>query len=414
MQIFLVGGAVRDELLGIKVKDRDFVVVGCHAKKMLAAGYNQVGKDFPVFLHPHTGEEHALARTERKKGQGYTGFECYAEADVTLEQDLLRRDLTINAIAKTSEGQLIDPYGGQDDLQRRILRHISPAFAEDPLRVLRVARFAARFAHLGFSIAPETLKLMEQLSVNGELSSLTPERVWKETEQALCCQSPQVYFRVLKECQALGVLFPELDKLYGIPGPKRWHPEIDTGKHMLMVMSQAAQLGDSLAMRFACLCHDFGKAVTPREKWPSHHHHGQLGLPIIRAFCERLKVPNDCKELALIVSDLHCQVHNAFKLTNEAILYVFDKADAWRKPERFAQFLIACRADFQGRLGFENRDYHQLDYLDKALSAALEIQVKPIVQAGFKGAEIKGELTRQRLARLKLFIQDWVERTPAL
>ena len=278
MRIFLVGGAVRDELLNLEVKDRDFVVINSTPEAMLEKGFTQVGKDFPVFLHPTTNEEYALARTERKQGSGYTGFTCYAGQDVSLEDDLARRDLTINAIAQSPEGEIFDPYFGQKDLKDKVLRHISPAFSEDPLRVLRVARFAARFAHLGFNIAPETQLLMAELASSGELEALTAERVWAETEKALHTQSPQVYFQVLRDCGALAILFPEIDNLFGVPAPKRWHPEIDTGIHTLMVLEQACLLSDSLAFRFACLVHDLGKALTPESEWPSHKGHGFKGL----------------------------------------------------------------------------------------------------------------------------------------
>ncbi|MGL5697276.1 MAG: multifunctional CCA addition/repair protein, partial [Plesiomonas shigelloides] len=270
MQTYLVGGAVRDQLLGLNVTERDWVVVGATPEQLLAQGYQQVGRDFPVFLHPRTHEEYALARTERKQGQGYTGFVCHAAPDVTLEQDLLRRDLTINAIAQAEDGSLTDPYGGQQDLRDRWLRHVSPAFSEDPLRVLRVARFAARFAHLGFRVAPETLALMQQISTSGELTHLTAERVWKETEKALNSAAPDVYFAVLRACGALTVLFPELDNLFGVPAPEKWHPEIDSGIHTLMALQQAAQRAYGPEVRFAVLCHDFGKALTPPQFWPSH------------------------------------------------------------------------------------------------------------------------------------------------
>ena len=404
MQIYLVGGAVRDSLLNVKVKDRDYVVVGATPAQMLASGYQQVGKDFPVFLHPKTKQEYALARTERKVGAGYTGFECYFAQDVTLEQDLLRRDLTINAMAQDENGVIHDPYHGQRDLKHKILRHISPAFAEDPLRVLRVARFAARYHQQGFTIAPETLTLMTQLSTNGELNHLTPERVWQEMSGALLSDAPQVFFQVLRDCQALPVLLPELHHLFGVPGPKKWHPEIDTGLHTLMVMEQAALLSNDLEVRFSALCHDFGKALTDPALWPSHKHHGIKGLPVIKAMSERYKVPNQCRDLALIMSQVHGDVHRAFTLTAEQILTLFDQADAWRKPERFEQLLVTCKADLTGRLGFEDKPYAEADYLSAAYQAAQKVDVKPIVAAGFKGLEIKQQLSAQRVQALDEFI----------
>ena len=337
MQIYLVGGAVRDNLLGLPVTERDYVVVGSEAQTLLDLGYQPVGRDFPVFLHPQTKEEYALARIERKQGQGYTGFACYAAPDVTLEQDLLRRDLTINAIAQDQAGQLYDPYGGINDLNDRVLRHISPAFSEDPLRVLRVARFAARFHHLGFSIAPETLALMRQLSRSGELNHLTPERVWKELEKVLTNRNPQIFFEILHDCEALSVLLPEVEALFGVPARPDWHPEVDTGIHVMMALREASQRSDLLAVRFATLCHDLGKAQTPEHVLPSHHGHGDRGLPLIRNLCQRLRVPNDCRDLALLVSELHSLVHTALQRRPATMLNLFDRLAVWRKPERLSQ-----------------------------------------------------------------------------
>lgn len=404
MQIYLVGGAVRDQLLNITVKDKDFVVVGATQDEMLRLGYEQVGKDFPVFLHPQTKAEYALARTERKVAAGYTGFECYAAPDVTLEEDLQRRDLTINAIVQDSQGNIIDLTHGRADLENRMLRHISPSFTEDPLRVLRVARFAARFHYLGFTIAEETLTLMRQMTSEGELASLTPERIWKEVEKTLTTRDPQVFFTVLREIGALAVVFPDIDCLFGIPAPKRWHPEIDTGIHTLMVLEQAALLSPDIGIRLAALLHDLGKAKTPPEKWPSHHGHGQLGLPVIKAFCQRYKIPNEYRDLAMMVSEQHTNIHNAMQLKPATIVKIFDKTDAWRKPERFKKLLVACTADVRGRLGFSSHPYPEANYMTAMLEQALSIAVKPIVEAGYCGANIKQELTRQRinaLARLK-------------
>ncbi|MCZ4336170.1 multifunctional CCA addition/repair protein [Shewanella colwelliana] len=397
MKIYLVGGAVRDQLLQLPIKDRDFMVVGSTPQEMLQQGYKQVGKDFPVFLHPKTQQEYALARTERKTAAGYGGFSCYAAPDVTIEEDLLRRDLTINAIAQDDAGNLVDPYGGQRDIERRQLRHVSDAFVEDPLRVLRVARFAARFHHLGFSVAPETLTLMQTIAASGELQALTPERVFLELDKALSCQSPQVFIEVLRQCHALPILFPEIEALFGVPQPEKWHPEIDTGIHTLMVLEQSAALSSNNAVRFAALVHDLGKALSPKESLPKHHGHGQKGLAPIKALCERIKVPNEYRDLALLVSDLHQNIHQAFELRPETIIKQFDKADLWRKPERLAQILLACEADMKGRTGFEAQDYPQANYLTSCFNAAKNIDIKPIIASGFKGADIKTELQRQRI-----------------
>lgn len=397
MHVFLVGGAVRDQLLGLEVKDRDFVVLNSTPEKMLEKGYSQVGKDFPVFLHPNTGEEYALARTERKQGIGYTGFSCYAGQDVSLEDDLARRDLTINAIAESGEGELIDPYYGQRDLKNKVLRHISPAFSEDPLRVLRAARFAARFDKLGFKIAPETQQLMSEISLSGELQSLTPERIWVETEKALRTDSPQTYFQVLRDCGALAALFPEIDNLFGVPAPKRWHPEIDTGIHTLMVVEQASLLSDSVAFRFACLVHDLGKALTPESEWPSHKGHGMKGLSVIKKLCRRLKIPNECRNLALLVSEHHTNIHSAFELRPSTAVGIMDKCDAWRKPERFQQMLQCCVADSKGRTGFELLPYPSADYMWSALQAALKVDIQEIIAQGFQGAEIRSKLNEKRI-----------------
>ncbi|WP_406664147.1 multifunctional CCA addition/repair protein [Gallaecimonas sp. GXIMD1310] len=409
MNCYLVGGAVRDKLLGLAVHERDWVVVGETPEAMLARGFSQVGRDFPVFLHPNSHEEYALARTERKKGQGYTGFEVFASPDVTLEEDLIRRDLTINAIAEDASGNLVDPYGGVSDLQNRILRHVSDAFSEDPLRVLRLARFAARFAHLGFTIAPQTQALLSSMAASGELQALTPERVTKELEKALATRSPQVFFQVLRDCGALADILPELDNLFGIPAPAKWHPEIDTGIHSLMVMEAVASLTDDLAVRFAALCHDFGKALTPKEKWPSHHGHGQSGLALIRQCCARLKVPNQWRDLALLVSDLHCTIHSIASLRPATLVKVLDKLDAWRKPERVEQLALACTADFKGRSGFFNLPYPQADWLRGAYTAAKEVNVQDIIASGAKGPAI-GEAVRQaRISQVAVFKETYSE-----
>lgn len=403
MQVYLVGGAVRDQLLHLDIKDRDYVVVGSSPEDLLQLGYQQVGKDFPVFLHPKTGEEYALARTERKQGYGYKGFTCNAGKNITLEDDLLRRDLTINAIALSEQEELIDPYNGLIDLKNKQLRHISSAFSEDPLRVLRVARFAARFYKLGFNIAPETLALMQTVTRSGELEHLSAERVWQETSNALLTESPHVYFQVLRECGALAILFPEIDALFGVPGPKKWHPEIDTGIHTLMVIEQSVKLSDSLSFRFACLVHDLGKALTPKDKWPSHKGHGFLGLPVIKALCLRLRVPNECRDLALLVSEHHSTIHNAFELKAATLCDLMGKNDAWRKPNRFLQMLQCCVADSKGRTGFEEKDYPSADYVWTAFQAAEQVDVQDIIKQGFKGAEIKEALRQARIEAIKTY-----------
>jgi tRNA nucleotidyltransferase (CCA-adding enzyme) len=403
VKIYLVGGAVRDELLGIPVKDRDWVVVGATPQEMLDAGYQQVGRDFPVFLHPQSHEEYALARTERKSGQGYTGFTCYAAPDVTLEQDLLRRDLTINAIARDTDGTLVDPYHGQDDLRQRLLRHVSPAFNEDPLRVLRVARFAARYAHLSFRVADETQALMRSMVEAGELEHLTPERVWKETEGALGTRNPQVFFQVLRDCGALKVLFPELDALFGVPAPAKWHPEIDTGIHVLMTLSMAAILSPEIDVRFATLCHDLGKGLTPKHLWPRHHGHGPAGVRLVEKLCQRLRVPNDIRDLAKLVAEYHDLIHTFTILQPKTIVKLFDSIDAWRKPQRVEQIALTSEADVRGRTGFEANDYPQGRMLRAAFEVAKAVPTKEVVAAGFQGAEIREELTRRRVRAVAIW-----------
>jgi tRNA nucleotidyltransferase (CCA-adding enzyme) len=397
VKTFLVGGAVRDALLRLPVKDRDWVVVGATPDTMLEQGYQQVGRDFPVFLHPRSREEYALARTERKNGKGYTGFVTQFAPDVTLEQDLQRRDLTINAIAQSEDGSLIDPYHGQQDLANRTLRHVSSAFNEDPLRVLRVARFAARFAHLNFRVADETQALMREMAESGELAHLTAERVWKETEKALLTRNPQIYFQVLRDCGALKVLFPELDALYGIPAPIKWHPEIDTGVHALMTLTMSAVLSDELDVRFATLFHDVGKALTPPEKWPSHHGHGLAGVPIVEALCQRLRVPNQVRDLALVVTEFHDIVHTIERQSAESLVALFDRIDAWRKPDRVEKMALTSEADARGRAGLESMAYPQGDYLRQAFTLAQAVPTKDVVAAGFKGPAVREELTRRRV-----------------
>lgn len=403
MQIYKVGGAVRDRLLGRPISEVDWVVVGASAEQMLELGYRPVGADFPVFLHPQTGEEYALARTERKSGRGYGGFTFHASPDVTLEQDLIRRDLTVNAMAEDDQGNLIDPNNGQQDLEARILRHVSPAFAEDPLRVLRVARFAARYAPLGFSVAPETLMLMRQLAESGELAHLTAERSWKEISRALMEPRPDVFVQVLRDCGALAALLPEVDDLFGVPQPQAHHPEIDTGVHVLSVLHQCAEHDQPLNVRWASLLHDVGKGLTPENEWPRHIAHEQKGLRLIQAINERCKAPRDCAELAMLVGEFHTHGHRALELRPSTLLELLQRFDVFRRPQRFAEFVAACEMDARGRLGLEQRDYPQGAYLLGAAEAARQVPVKPLLEKGFKGAELGEALNRERLQALKAY-----------
>ncbi|WP_256808100.1 multifunctional CCA addition/repair protein [Pseudomonas siliginis] len=403
MQVYKVGGAVRDRLLGLPVTDIDRVVVGATTEEMLAKGYRPVGADFPVFLHPKTGEEYALARTERKSGRGYGGFTFYASPEVTLEEDLIRRDLTINAMAEDDQLNLTDPYHGQRDLEARILRHVSPAFAEDPLRVLRVARFAARYAGLGFTVADETMDLMRQLSESGELQALTAERSWKEISRALMEDHPQVFIQVLRDCGALKELLPEVDALFGVPQPETHHPEIDTGLHTLSVLEQSAQHKQPLTVRWACLLHDLGKGLTPEDEWPRHIAHEYTGLKLIKAVNERFKVPKDCQELALLVGQYHTHGHRALELKASTLLELLQSFDIYRRPQRFEEFIAACEMDARGRKGLEQRSYPQADYLRGAAKAARAVAVQPLLEKGFKGPELGEALKRERLKALKAY-----------
>ncbi|MCB1738277.1 MAG: multifunctional CCA addition/repair protein [Gammaproteobacteria bacterium] len=400
METYLVGGAVRDDLLGLSVRERDWVVVGASARDMLDAGFRQVGKDFPVFLHPETHEEYALARTERKSGHGYHGFTVHAEPDVTLEEDLLRRDLSINAIARCADGTLIDPYGGRQDLEQRVLRHVSPAFAEDPVRVLRVARFSARLATLGFIVAPETQALMADLVRSGEIDHLVPERVWKETERALAEDRPRRYFEVLNDCGALAVLFPEIHALFGVPQRADYHPEVDTGLHTLMVLDQVTRLTESVAVRFAALVHDLGKADTPADLLPAHHGHEGRSVKHIQTMSRRMRVPNEFRDLAIIVAREHGNAHRAFELRPDTVLKLFTRMDCFRRPERLPQFLLACEADARGRTGFEERPYPQAKYLSDLLTAANAVNAREIATEGLSGKAIGDALQRRRVAAI--------------
>lgn len=401
MKIYLVGGYVRDQLLGLKTKDRDWVVVGATAEELLKQDYRQVGKDFPVFLHPESNEEYALARTERKTAAGYSGFSFHAAADVTLEEDLTRRDLTINAIAQSDDGSLIDPFNGQADIKAKILRHVSPAFVEDPVRILRLARFAARFADLGFTIADETQKLMISMVNNGEVDALVPERVWQETMRALSEKTPARYFEVLRDCGALKKLFPEIDCLWGVPQPEKHHPEIDTGVHTMMVLTQAAKLSDDPKVRFAALVHDLGKGTTSKNEWPKHIDHESRGAPLVEALCKRYRIPNDYRELAVIVTKYHLHYHRAAELRDATFLKTLDAIDAFRRPERFELFLLACEADSRGRTGYEDKHFDQPDIYRKVFSAAKSIDTKGLVARGLKGKEIKDELAKLRIIAIK-------------
>lgn len=394
---WLVGGAVRDHLLGIPLKDRDWVITGATPEILLQQGFKPVGNDFPVFLHPQTSEEYALARTERKTAKGYHGFQFHAAPDVTLEEDLVRRDLTINAMAQDSDGKLVDPFGGHADLQNRLLRHVSPAFCEDPVRILRVARFAARFAPLGFTVADETRQLMADMVQAGEVDALVPERVWQETVRALGEPAPERFFEVLRECGALAVLFPEIDRLFGVPQPAKYHPEIDCGIHALMVLQQAVKLSADAEVRFAALTHDLGKGVTPADILPSHYGHEIQSKRLVTQLCDRLRVPNRFRELAEHVAEYHGHIHKARELRPQTILKVLEATDAFRKPERFAQLLLACEADAKGKLGFGEQPYPQADIFRKALHACQQVDVQAIVRAGFKGIQIREETHRQRV-----------------
>ena len=403
MQIYLVGGAVRDSLINYPSSENDWVVVGATPEQMTALGYKPVGQDFPVFIHPKTGEEYALARTERKSGHGYKGFEFYTSTEVSLEEDLIRRDLTINAMAQDDEGHIIDPFDGQKDLAHKLLRHVSEAFTEDPLRVLRVARFAARYAHLGFTVAPETMELMKSIVAKGEMEFLVAERVWKETSRALTEQSPQVFFEVLKACNALEVLLPEVDALFGVPQRADYHPEIDTGIHTLMALKAATKLTDCEAIRFAVLVHDVGKAITPEDVLPSHSGHEKRGLPLVKAICDRLTVPNKHRQLAMSVTEFHLYFHRALELKPATLLKLFQSIGAIRSPEKLIDFLTCCEADIKGRAGFEDAAYPSKDYLLAALEAVSQADISDLVAQGISGAEIGKQLNQRQIQHLTEF-----------
>jgi tRNA nucleotidyltransferase (CCA-adding enzyme) len=398
MKTYIVGGAVRDRLLGLPVVDRDYVVVGATPEQMVALGYRPVGRDFPVFLHPDSQAEYALARTERKSGRGYTGFVVHAAPDVTLEQDLSRRDLTINAMAEDEAGALIDPYGGQRDLAARTFRHVSPAFAEDPVRILRVARFAARFTD--FAVAPETHALMRQMVADGEVDALVPERVWQEIARGLMAAQPSRMFAVLRDCGALARLLPEIDRLFGVPQPPAHHPEIDTGVHVMRVVDWAAAQGYSLPVRFAALTHDLGKGLTPPELWPKHHGHEAKSVSLVRALSERIRVPADCRDLALAVARDHGNAHRALELRAATVVELLERVDAFRRPERFSEFLQACECDFRGRPGYETREYPVTAYLEQAFAVARAVDAGAVARVSAPD-QVRAAVFRARAAAIE-------------
>ncbi len=400
LNCLIVGGAVRDQLLGRPVHDRDWVVLGNTPESMRAQGFLPVGNDFPVFLHPETREEYALARTERKSGRGHQGFTFHADPDVTLDDDLQRRDLTINAMAQTADGTLIDPFDFKRDLDARILRHIGPAFAEDPLRVLRVARFAAQLAPFGFTLAPQTRDLMQTMTANGELNDLTAERVWQETQKALASPAPARYFDILRDVGALAVLFPEVDALFGVPQPEKYHPEIDSGIHTLLALTAAAKLTEDVGIRFAVLCHDLGKALTPPEEWPRHIGHEARGVAPATALCERLRVPKPIKELAILVTAQHGRVHTSMEMRPATLVDLIESLDGLRRPERMEAVLLACHADARGRLGSENCDYPQADRVRASAEVIRSVSPEAFVAHGLKGLAIKNALHQARVRLL--------------
>ncbi len=404
MKVYKVGGAVRDRLLGLQVKDQDWVVVGSTAEQLIALGYRPVGKDFPVFLHPDTKEAYALARTERKTAPGYKGFAFNTDGGVSLEEDLKRRDLTINALAEDDQGNIIDCFDGRKDLNAGILRHISPAFVEDPLRVLRVARFAARF---NFQVAEETRQLMQTISESGELDSLIAERVWAELERALSEPFPTRFIEVLRECKALEKVFPEIDCLFGIPQPERYHPEIDSGVHTLMVLEQAGKLSDDPLIRFAALAHDLGKGNTPKEQWPSHRGHEERSVDLILALSKRYRIPVRYRDLAVIVARHHLDCHRIMEMRADTILRKLEAMDAFRRPDRFEQFIIACEADIRGRKGLEDREYPQAGYLRNALAAANSIDTRFIAKENLSGQEIAEAVKKLRISAINDAINNY-------
>ncbi len=412
MNYYLVGGAVRDKLLGYPFTERDWVVVGASPEQMLEAGFRPVGKDFPVFLHPQTGEEYALARTERKTAPGYGGFVFHTDSDITLEEDLRRRDLTINAMAEEPDGTLIDPYGGRSDLQQKLLRHVSDAFSEDPVRVLRVARFAARYHHLGFRVAPETMALMRSMVAAGEVAHLVAERVWKEMERALREASPDIFFLTLRECGALAVILPELEALFGVPQPPQHHPEIDCGLHALLSLTAARRLSDDSEVLLASLLHDLGKALTPAEELPRHIAHEARSLPLVEQVCERLAIPKRHRELAIAVARDHTNCHRAFELKPATVLQLLQRLDVLRRPQKLQQFLLACTADARGRTGLEETPYPQAAYLQAACDCVAQVQPQALMAQGYEGAALGKALQEQRLQQLQELKLHYKDSTP--
>ena len=408
MKTYLVGGAVRDEILGYPFKEKDWVVVGATVDDMISAGYQQVGKDFPVFLHPVTKEEHALARTERKTAAGYKGFEVHASPDVTLEEDLIRRDLTINAIAKDDNNKFIDPFNGIEDINNKILRHVSDAFAEDPVRILRIARFMARYAHLGFRIADETMVLMKNMVTAGEVDALVAERVWQEMEKALSEKTPTSFIGVLRECGALKKILPELDCLWGVPQPEEHHPEIDTGVHTMMVLEQACLLSDDTQVRFAALVHDLGKGTTPKKDWPRHIGHELRGADLVKNVCERLRVPNEYRDLAERTARFHLHYHRALELKPATIVKTLVQLDAFRNPDRFEKFILASEADARGRSGYENKIYPQSEYLRQALTTAKNIDVSELRKLGFENQKLANKINEARTNAVQLLKKTYI------
>ena len=401
MKIYLVGGAVRDKLLGLPVQDRDYVVVGATPEEMVTQGFKPVGADFPVFLHPVTKAEYALARTERKSGHGYKGFKVYAAPDVTLEDDLRRRDITINAMAEDEQGRLIDPFQGAEDLRNGVLRHVSAAFAEDPVRILRVARFAARFAKRGFRVAHGTNQLMHQMVESGEVDHLVAERVWAELDRALGEDKPSRFFEVLRGCGALARLFPEIDALFGVPQPEKHHPEVDTGVHVMLVLDAAAQLSPDTRVRFAALMHDLGKGNTPQAEWPQHIGHEERGTELVKNFCRRLRVPNEHRDLALITARFHAHCHKIAELRPATVVDTLEAMDAFRRPERVDMFVIACEADFRGRSGLGDQPYPQADLFRRVFTAARSLDTAAIAAQGGKGPDIGARIREARIAAVK-------------
>jgi tRNA nucleotidyltransferase (CCA-adding enzyme) len=406
MQIYIVGGAVRDDLLKYPVHEKDWVVVGATPQQMIDLGFTQVGKDFPVFLHPQTKEEYALARTERKTSPGYTGFTVKAAPDVTLEQDLYRRDLTINAMARDNNHNIIDPFNGQSDIQNKILRHVSPAFSEDPVRILRVARFAARYHHLGFKIADTTLELMKSMVLQGEVNALVAERVWQELHKALGERHPEIFIQTLRDCGALKIILPEIDCLFGVPQPEKYHPEIDTGVHTLMVLHQACLLTNDKTTRFAALCHDLGKGITPKEMWPAHHGHEEGGVPLVEQLCTRLRIPNEFRDLAVMTARFHLHYHRAWELRADTILKLIEQTDALRKPQRFENFLLACMADTRGRPGFEHEPCAQTAYFLDIAHTLGKLDIEDLKAQQLSGKAMADAIREKRLTTVKSLIKN--------